>query len=149
MNTTDVELLHRCVMLAKEKHRHQVDKGGKPYIYHPIRVARRCATVKEKMVAIMHDLVEDTDVTLDFLHSIGIPADVVEAVDAMTKRSGEEYMDFVVRCSQNAIARRVKMADISDNLDLSRLKNVTEKDLQRVEKYKKALAILRNGSDKA
>lgn len=139
----DIEMLHWCINLAKEKHRHQRDKGGHPYIFHPIRVARRCKTIEEKTVAIMHDLIEDTDVTPEFLIAHGIPSDIVEAVKALTRNAGEEYMDFVERCSKNSIARCVKIADLTDNLDLSRLKSISDNDLQRVEKYKRALAILK------
>jgi len=89
-------------------------------------------------VAVMHDIVEDTDITLDDLRNEGFSKQVVSAIECVTKREGEDYDSFIERISLNPLATKVKLADLEDNMDLSRLSDVTEKDLERVEKYKKA-----------
>ena len=98
----------------------------------------------EKIVAVMHDIVEDTDITLDDLRNEGFSEQVISAIECVTKGEKEDYDSFIERISRNALAIQVKLADINDNMDLSRLSNVTEKDLERVEKYKKAKEKLLN-----
>ena len=134
--------LERAIALAAEKHAGQLDKAKAPYILHPIRVMLGVETLDEKMAAVLHDVVEDTDVTLADLVAAGFPPAVVRAVDALTKRKGEDYMDFVRRAAADPVARRVKLADLADNMDLSRLPHPAEEDHVRIEKYRRARALL-------
>lgn len=123
-------------------HKDQIDKGGAPYIFHPITVALNCSGENEKIVALLHDVVEDAHFTLKELAYCGFSEEIVEAVDAITKRKGEEYNDYLIRVKANPIARKVKIADLVHNSDLSRLNVVHEVDLVRVKKYQEALEFL-------
>jgi len=115
-----------------------LDRAGQPYILHPLRVMCRMQTPAEKMVAIWHDVVEDTDWTLDALRKRGFPEEIVQAVDCLTKREGEPYQALIDRAKQNPLARRVKLGDLEDNMDVRRNANLTEKDLERLNKYRNA-----------
>jgi len=137
-----VSTLERAIALAAEKHAGQLDKAKAPYILHPIRVMLGVETLEEKMAAVLHDVVEDTDVTLADLAAEGFSPAVVRAVDALTRRKGEDYMDFVRRAGADPVARQVKLADLADNMDLSRLPNPGEDDNVRLEKYRRARALL-------
>ena len=115
--------LSDAIALAAVAHAGQLDKCGKPYITHPIRVMMRCAGYGDavEMTAVLHDVVEDTWVTLDLLRTMGFPPGVVEAVDALSRRKGQEtYGEYIERCSRNEIAAKVKLADIDDNSDPAR-----------------------------
>jgi GTP diphosphokinase / guanosine-3',5'-bis(diphosphate) 3'-diphosphatase len=114
--TIDQQLL-LAVTVATRSHKGQVRKDGTDYISHPVRVAVRCETKKEKIVALLHDVVEDTDVTLDELRELGFDKEIIDAIDAITKRPGERYADFILRCKANPLARKVKLADIDDNME--------------------------------
>lgn len=116
----------------------QQSKDGEPYILHPIRVMLAGQTNQERVVGILHDVVEDTPVTLDNLRAQGFSEAVLAGVEAMTKRPEEDYMDFVARCKANTIARQVKLADLADNMNLNRLPKLKPKDLARLEKYHRA-----------
>lgn len=127
---------------AEKKHSGQVDKAGIAYIEHPRAVAAKLDGEKEKIVAFLHDTVEDTDATIDEIRSI-FGDEIAEAVSYLTHEKGTPYLEYVKRLKQNELARKVKLADLSHNMDLSRIPNVTEKDRERVEKkYKKAFEIL-------
>ncbi|MGN0056174.1 MAG: HD domain-containing protein [Atopobiaceae bacterium] len=145
-NYTQQELEHFLALadeVAARAHAGQVDRGGRPYIEHPRHVSAECQTMIAKIAALLHDTVEDTDVTLDDLTATGFPPEVVEAVDLLTHRDGVPYLDYVKRAGSNPIAREVKIADLHHNLDVKRLGNKpTEKDLRRIQKYHKALKIL-------
>jgi (p)ppGpp synthase/HD superfamily hydrolase len=130
--------LERAIAIATEAHRGQKDKYGAPYILHPLRVMARVNSDAEKIVAVLHDVVEDTDWTLDRLRQEGFSAEVIEAIDRVTKREGEPYEDFVKRSGGNPLARRVKLADLEDNMDIRRLQTVTDKDIDRLNKYLRA-----------
>ena len=134
--------LERAIALAATAHAGQTDKAGAPYILHVLRVMLRCETNEERMAAVMHDMVEDCGWTLDQLRAEGFPEPVVEAVDAVTRRDGETYEDFVLRAKLHPIGRRVKLADLADNSDLSRLPEVTPRDHARLEKYRRAMDAL-------
>lgn len=138
--------LERAIALAVEKHAGQVDKAGSPYILHPLRVMLAVDGEYERMAAVLHDVVEDCVVTPSDLRGRGFPEPVVEAIEALTKRPDEHgpdrYFDFVERAGQNDIARAVKLADIADNMDLSRIESPTEEDHLRVERYRKARKLL-------
>ena len=130
--------------IATKAHQGQLDKAGKPYISHPQAVASMVDTDEEKAVAWLHDTIEDSDFTEQDLIEKEIPSRVVEGVIAMTKIKGEKYSDYLQRLKKNDLARKVKMADLIHNSDLSRIANPTEKDRARIEKYKKAMEFLKS-----
>jgi len=134
--------IERAIVIAVMAHEGQVDKAGAPYIYHPLRVMLSLETLEERMAAVLHDVVEDGEVTLEQLRAEGSLEAVVGAVDALTKREGEDYEAFIRRVGPNRLARRVKLADLRDNSDLSRIANPTGKDRARLEKYRKSIAYL-------
>ena len=131
--------LERAIAIAAEVHAGQVDKAGAPYILHPLRVMMKVFTPEERIAAVLHDIVEDSDLTLEDLRQNGFSEEIVQAIDALTRRREESYMEFVMRAGANPIARRVKIADLEDNCDLSRIKEPTERDYKRLEKYREAL----------
>jgi (p)ppGpp synthase/HD superfamily hydrolase len=135
--------LERAIALAAEAHAGQVDKAGAPYILHPLRVMLRLASVEERIAAVLHDVVEDCGWTLERLRAEGFSDRVIAAIDALTRRPAETYEQFVLRAAANPIARRVKLADLWDNSDLSRIANPTPKDHERIEKYRRAIAQLK------
>jgi (p)ppGpp synthase/HD superfamily hydrolase len=135
--------LERAIAIAAKAHEGQKDKAGAPYILHPLRVMLRCKTPEERMAAVLHDTVEDTDVTFDFLRQEGFSEAVLKGIDAVTKREGESYDDFVQRSAADPVGRAVKLADLADNSDLARIANPTQKDHDRVEKYRKAIATIK------
>jgi len=143
------ELLEKAIGIAVEAHRGQKDRCGVPYIMHPLRVMSRVDRPREKIVAILHDVVEDTNWTWDDLRREGFPEDVIHALDCVTKREGEEYEKFVERSASDALARRVKLADLEDNMDVRRLPEFNDKGLARLHKYAKAWRFLSGtaGSD--
>jgi guanosine-3',5'-bis(diphosphate) 3'-pyrophosphohydrolase len=128
--------IEHAIQIAATAHAGQVDKAGEPYILHPIRVMLRVEGVHERMAAVLHDVVEDTDITLSALAREGFPAPVVEAVAALTKHPGESRMAAAVRASGHPIALVVKLADNAENLNFGRIPNPTEKDFVRMEEYK-------------
>jgi len=131
------KLLALAIYLASKGHLNQMDKGGNPYILHPLRLMNQFTDVELKIIAILHDYIEDTDATLDDLIEYGFTTRVVLALDALTHRKGESYYDYVLRIAANADATAIKKADLKDNSDITRLKNpkLTEVDVLRMEKY--------------
>jgi (p)ppGpp synthase/HD superfamily hydrolase len=129
------QLLEKAIAIAVEAHRGQRDRYGLPYILHPIRVMCRMDSATEKIVAILHDVVEDTDWTFTDLQEEGFSRIVLDALDSVTKREGEAYEDFVKRSASNPLGRKVKLADLEDNMDLRRLRQITEHDRPRLQKY--------------
>lgn len=136
--TDNPPTLEDALALAARAHAGQLDKAGQPYILHPIRVMLRLPDAPARIVAILHDTVEDTDVTLDQLRAAGYPAEILSALDAVTRRDTESYEEFVQRSAQDPIGRRVKLADLADNMDLRRLPEVKDKDSDRLERYQRA-----------
>lgn len=128
--------------IAIEAHKGQTDKGGSPYILHPLAVASRQETEASIIVALLHDVVEDSEYTLEDLRGAGFSNEVCEAIDLLTHKDGEDYNTYIQKISRNELARVVKIQDLLHNLDTSRLKKVTEKDLARAEKYRTALSFL-------
>ena len=128
--------------IAKKAHLGQVDKAGEDYIKHPEKVASFVKTDEEKAVAYLHDVIEDTELTLEDLHEYEFSKEVIEAVDIITKKKGEDYQSYLNSVKKNKLARAVKLADLRHNLDLTRLTKVTEKDIERKEKYQKAIDFL-------
>ena len=134
--------LDKAIVIATNAHAGQLDKAGQPYILHPLRLMFRFQAEVERIVAVMHDVVEDSEVTLDDLRSFRFSEQIIEAIDYLTKKEGETYTDFITRVSSNDIASKIKAEDIKDNLDLTRLDKIGEKDLARIKKYHSALAYL-------
>lgn len=143
---TLAELLNKAMMIAIEAHKGMNDKGGNPYILHPDAVASRVKPIKQKIVAWLHDVVEDSELRFDDLRKEGFPEDIIEALMAVTRREGETYAEFCERASENEIAIDVKIADIRENLDFSRIPNPTEEDVKqfesRAKRYRTALKML-------
>lgn len=131
----------RAEFLAAKYHLYQSDRSGKPYFNHPQTVAQNVEGEECKCVAYLHDTLEDTDISVELLEQNFSP-EVVEAVRTMTKTEGEDYFEYINRVAQNPLAKRVKLADLAHNMDLSRLRIVTDADIARVEKYKIARDIL-------
>ncbi len=137
--TDNYEMISKAVRIANAAHANQFDKGGLPYILHPIRVALHCQTDEERIVALLHDVVEDTNITIDDLRKEGFEDNVLEAVAAISKSPGEDYMQFIVRVSDNPLATRVKIHDLMDNMDITRLNG---KPHWKLDTYKAALTYL-------
>jgi guanosine-3',5'-bis(diphosphate) 3'-pyrophosphohydrolase len=131
--------LQDTIDLARKAHEGQIDKSGQPYVEHPLRMMQSLDGEDAKIVALLHDVVEDTPITLDMLRSAGYGEHVIEAVDCLTKREGETYEAFITRAAANPLAHQVKIADLKDNMNPARISNPTEKDRQRMEKYRRAL----------
>ena len=111
--------LEKAIALATKKHAGQLDKAGQPYILHPLRLMLNVESMDQKMVAVMHDLLEDTDTTIVDLITLGFSQNVIDAVVALTKKEGESRLDAAKRIVKNSLARTVKLADLADNMDLS------------------------------
>lgn len=142
------EQLSTAIKIATDYHSGQVDKGGLPYILHPLTVMNNVETIEEKIVAILHDIIEDTPMTKDMLFKLGISEEIVEAIDVISKKKGQTYDEYLELVRDNELARRVKIADLKHNMDLSRLnREITDKDLNRQEKYKKASIYLGSEED--
>lgn len=130
--------LETALAVALKAHEGQVDKAGQAYITHVLRLMVQANTVDEKIVALLHDVVEDSDLGLADLQQAGFSDVIIEAVDCLTKRAGVEYMHYLEKIKTNPLARQVKLLDLQDNMSVLRLPTITEKDLQRLEKYHKA-----------
>jgi (p)ppGpp synthase/HD superfamily hydrolase len=131
--------LENAITLATETHRGQPDKNGAPYTLHPLRVMTRMQLETDKIVAVLHDVVEDTPVTIQVLKEKCYSQEVTEAIDCLTHRKDEEtYDEFIEHCKQNPIALKVKIADLEDNMDIRRLDVLTERDMERLNRYLRA-----------
>jgi (p)ppGpp synthase/HD superfamily hydrolase len=122
-----------CYAIAKKYHAGQFDKGGNLYINHPVAVAKKLTTEKEQCIALLHDIIEDTELTASDLLNLGVPKDIVDVVVILTHKKDEPYSKYITRISENELARKVKLADLEHNMDISRIKNPTQKDLDRIE----------------
>lgn len=131
-------MLNKAIAIAAKAHDGQADKGGNPYILHPLRVMMNCESEAAKICAVLHDVAEDTNITLEGLKSRGFGDEIIAALDCLTKQKGESYDDFISRVLPNELACRVKLADLIDNMDLTRIQNPSEEDEARVQKYKLA-----------
>ena len=136
------EQTKKALKLCFEAHKEQVDKSGLPYVFHPFHLAEQMETEETVICALLHDVVEDTDMTFRDLEQMGFPARVIEALKLLTHDDAVPYLDYVAQIKKDPIARAVKLADLKHNSDLSRLDHVDEKALKRVEKYEKAMEIL-------
>jgi (p)ppGpp synthase/HD superfamily hydrolase len=133
-----MHLLENALQIALDAHRGQVDKAGRPYILHPLRVMAAMRTDDERAVALLHDVIEDGGYDVARLMDAGIPLRVAQAVECLSKRDGEDYPAFIARVIENPLAAQVKQADIADNIDVLRLEELSEQDLARVAKYHRA-----------
>ena len=131
-------MLEEAILIATRAHMGQVDKGNQPYILHPLRVMLRLQTEEERTVGVLHDVIEDTSVTIEDLRKQGISKEVLEALEHITKGKQEPYMEYISRVIQNPLALKVKKCDLEDNMNRSRLEKVTEKDEARLKKYELA-----------
>jgi (p)ppGpp synthase/HD superfamily hydrolase len=130
--------LEKAIQIAAQAHAGQKDKFGAPYVLHPLRMMMRMESETAMMAAVLHDVVEDSDWTLERLRGEGFSEEVLQAVDCLTNRNGESYDEFIARVETNAIARQVKIADLEDNMNVKRIGEMSPKDLARIEKYHRA-----------
>lgn len=138
------EMTKKALRLSFSAHKDQVDKSGIPYVYHPFHLAEQMDSEEAVIVALLHDVVEDTDYTIEDLIEMGFSKSVTDALKLMTHDETVPYMDYVAKIKPNPIARAVKLADLRHNSDISRLETVDDKALRRVQKYKEAIAFLEN-----
>ena len=134
--------MKKALKLCFEAHKNQTDKSGLPHVFHPFHVAEQMTDEKTTIVALLHDVIEDTSYTLQDLRNLGFDEDVLGALKLMTHDKNVPYMDYVAKKKGNAIAKTVKLADLSHNSDLTRLDEINEAALNRVEKYKAAIKLL-------
>jgi (p)ppGpp synthase/HD superfamily hydrolase len=135
--------LEDAISLAAGAHRGQKDKAKAPYILHPLRVMLRMENDTDRTLAVLHDVLEDSDMTVRDLQKAGYPTEIVEAITYLTRLKEEEYDQFIERVKGNSLAVKIKIADLEDNLNFERIKEPNEDDLRRYEKYRRALAKLR------
>ena len=134
--------IEHAIEIAANAHAGQRDKAGQPYIFHPLRVMFRVDGEHEQMAAVLHDVVEDTAITIDDLAREGFPPEVLRAVEALTKLPGETRLEAAARAAADPVARKVKLADNAENMDLSRIPNPTDKDYARCREYEEVRALL-------
>lgn len=133
------EMLNKAISIAAQAHAGQTDKGGAPYILHPLRVMMNVEGEAGQICAVLHDVVEDSGIAFDDLRREGFDENIVAALNCLTRRAGESYDEFIDRVLQNEIACKVKRADLADNMDLARIPDPTEKDIERRVKYVAAM----------
>lgn len=138
------DLTRKALKISFNAHKNQVDKSGMPYVFHPFHLAEQMDDEYSVCVALLHDVVEDTDITIEELIIEGFPKEVINAIELMTHSDSVPYLDYVKIIKNNPIARKVKLADLMHNSDLSRLDKIDDKVLERVAKYKKAIGILQD-----
>lgn len=134
----------KAIKIMYEKHKNQVDKAGMPYVLHPLHVAENMKDELRTTVALLHDVVEDTDMTIEHLSILGFPEEVIKALELLTHNEEVDYFDYIKKIGTNEIATDVKIADLEHNSDLTRLNEITEWDLERVEKYRKSIEYLKS-----
>lgn len=138
----------KAIKLIFEKHKGQVDRAGIPYVNHPLHVAEQMQDENTTIVALLHDVVEDTDTTFAELEEMGFNEEIISALKLLTHDKNVDYFEYVQEVGKNEIARKVKLKDLEHNMDLTRLDNVTNEDLLRVEKYVKSYNYLNSLTDK-
>lgn len=142
----NTQLTRKAMLVAYNAHIKQFDKAGVPYIYHPIHLAEQMDTEIECIVALLHDVVEDTSVTFEMLER-DFPKEVIEALKLLTHNKTIEYMDYIKNLKENSIARKIKIADLIHNSDETRLETITIKDIERINKYRQALEYLKENDN--
>ena len=136
--------INKAINIMYNAHNKQYDKGNYPYVFHPYHLAEQMNTEEEIIVALLHDVIEDTDITLEELSKY-FNKEIIEAIKILTKNT-DNYEEYLKGICTNKLAKRVKIADLKHNMDLTRIPNLEEKDYKRIEKYKKALEILNNNN---
>lgn len=134
--------LQRAIEIAVEAHKDQKDKADMPYILHPLRLMFQMKTDNEKIAAVLHDVVEDSNWTVVDLKKENFNNEVIEAVNLLTRDDNDSYDEFIKKAASSPLSKAVKIADIKDNMDLNRISNLTEKDLSRIKKYHRVLKLL-------
>ncbi|WP_454976524.1 phosphohydrolase [Capnocytophaga bilenii] len=135
-------MLEKAILIATIAHKGQIDKGGAPYIMHLIRVMNAGNTENEKICGILHDLIEDTEWTFEKLKEEGFDDEIIEALQCVTKLPNENYEEFIARIITNPLAIKIKLNDLKDNMDITRLSFISEEDCERLNKYLKAYQLL-------
>ncbi len=136
------DLTRKAITVAYNAHQGQLDRAGLPYILHPLHVAEQMKDEDTCVVALLHDVIEDTDLTLENLREYGFTEAQIEGVRVMTREEDEDYFEYIRSVKTNPLALAVKLEDLKHNSDVTRIIEMTDKDLQRIEKYKKAMEIL-------
>ena len=136
------DLTRKAITVAYNAHQGQLDRAGLPYILHPLHVAEQMKDEDTCVVALLHDVIEDTDLTLENLREYGFTEAQIEGVRVMTREEDEDYFEYIKSVKTNPLALAVKLEDLKHNSDVTRIIEMTDKDLQRIEKYKKAMEIL-------
>lgn len=144
----NTKLTRKAMIIAYNAHKNQFDKSGVPYIYHPIHVAEQMKTENECIVALLHDVVEDTEITFEQLENI-FSSGIIDSLKLLTKDNTVDYYEYIMKIKKNPIAKSVKIEDLKHNLDLTRLDVITEDDIKRENRYKKALLILSDDLESA
>ena len=142
------QLTKKAMRIAFDAHKDQVDRSGVPYIFHPMHLAEQMTDEERTCAALLHDVVEDTDLTFEDLAEQGIPETVIAALKLLTHDDAVPYLEYVGNIKENPIAASVKLADLRHNSDLTRLDAVSQKDLDRVKKYSDAIALLIDQKEK-
>lgn len=132
------QLLEKAISIALSAHKGKTDKSGNPYILHPLRVMLDMATIDEKIVAVLHDVVEDSCITIQNLREENYSEEILNALTLLTKNENQSYDEYILEIKKNALAAKVKLADLRDNMDKKRLSNLTQKDTTRLKKYQTA-----------
>ena len=136
------QLLEQAIYIALQAHSGKLDKGGSPYILHPLRVMLTMVTTVEKIVAVLHDVIEDSSFTIQQLKQNGFSKKVLDAVSLLTKKENQSYQDYISVIKKNPLAAKIKLADLKDNMNTGRLKKITVDDKERLKKYKAAYKFL-------
>jgi (p)ppGpp synthase/HD superfamily hydrolase len=131
-------LFEKAISIALRAHKGKKDKGGNPYILHPLRIMVSMDTLEEKIVAVLHDVIEDSDISIEYLTKLKFPESIINAIALLSKTKNQDYNDYINSIKKNKLATKIKIADLEDNMNLSRLKSITEKDKKRLVKYKTA-----------
>src|SRR5215212_8989407 len=139
-----MNLIETSLHIALRAYAGKTDKAGREYILHPLRGMAKMKTELEMSAALLHDVIEDSEITADQLLAEGIPAEVVEAIQYLSRNENEEYPEFVARTKKNTLAAKVKIADIEDNIDVLRLTSLDEYDIARITKYHSAWRFLKD-----
>lgn len=136
------QLIEKALDISLKAHAGQTDKAGAVYVLHPLRIMMQMDSPEEKIIAALHDVLEDSHFTAEFLRQQGFPENILSVLDILSRKPGVKYEDYIQRIKQNPTATKIKIADLKDNMDISRLKDITEKDLKRLKKYQSAFKIL-------
>ncbi|WP_028777397.1 HD domain-containing protein [Shimazuella kribbensis] len=137
-----MHLLEKAILIATNAHKGQVDKGGNPYILHPLAVMSRLSSIEAKIVGVLHDVIEDTPITLEQLKAEDFPHYILDPLCLLTHDPKEDYFTYIERISNNPLAKQVKIADLEENMNLQRIPNPSNRDQERVQKYQRAYRML-------